>query len=178
VSTEAAGAGERCAAHPSRPAHEHCPRCDRPRCEADAQAFGATGCGACEAGRRLARPVGLLEVGIRAGVACIPVVVVGGWIATQYVYDHIFSLVVPGVVGFAACLVASAAAGRHDRSASIAVITVAAFAGILGTAFGFHLLAGGRQSVLRPWNVVGAPYLCAIAGAIAYRLLFPAPRRG
>ncbi|MBV9484679.1 MAG: hypothetical protein JO246_01325 [Frankiaceae bacterium] len=170
-------AGDRCAAHPARPARGTCPRCDLPRCDADAAAFGGAGCAACDGGRRLQRRVGLLEAGIRAGLATWPVIMVGGWIATQYVYDHIFSLVVPGLVGFAASVAAAAVAGRRDRTATALTLAIAAGAGVLGTALGFHLLTGGRQGVLQPWSVVGAPYLCAIAGAVAYRVLFADPRR-
>jgi hypothetical protein len=176
VSTDTAWVGERCAAHPARPAHDACPRCGRPRCDADIEAFGERGCAACDAGRRLQRPVGLLEACVRAGLAAWPVILVGGWIATQYVYDHIFSLVVPGLVGVAACLAATTAAGRRDPTATVVVVAIAAAAAILGTALGFHLIEGGRQSALRPWSVVGAPYLSAIAGVIAYRLLFPERR--
>jgi hypothetical protein len=110
---------------------------------------------------------------VRSGIACWPVIIAGGWIATQYVYAHIFSLVVPGLVGFTAAMAATAMAGRRDRRALMAAVVVAAAAGVLGTAFGFHLLAGGRQSVLRPWDVVGAPYLCAVLGAAVFPLLFP-----
>jgi hypothetical protein len=161
---------ERCSRHPSRPARDRCPRCDQPRCAADAIGF-AGGCGAC-AGVGQVRPAGRLETVVRAGVAGWPVIIAGGWIATQYVYDHIFSLVVPGLVGFAAGLVGCAAARPRDRTALVLSVAVCAAVGILGTALGFHLIEGGRQSVLQPWNVVGAPYLCAGLGAVLAPVLF------
>lgn len=116
---------------------------------------------------------------IRAGLVSVPVAAVGGWIATQYVNDHIFSLVVPGLVGFACALAAAAVNSRGDLPAVVLLMAVAAVAGVLGTALGFHLVPGGRQSVFRPANVVVAPYLCAIAGVLAWRVLFgSASRRG
>jgi hypothetical protein len=114
---------------------------------------------------------------VRAGSVCIPVAAVGGWIATQYVDDHIFSLVVPGLVGFACAIAAGAVNRRRDRAALAAILSVAAVAGVLGTALGFHLVPGGRQSVFRPANVVVAPYLCAVVGVFAWLLLFGTVRR-
>jgi hypothetical protein len=113
---------------------------------------------------------------VRAGLATLPVALIGGWIATQYVYDHIFSLLVPGLVGLSASWASSAAVPRR-RSARWAALLVAAVAGELGTALGFHLLAGGRQSVLHPLSVVGAPYLCSLLGTALWPLLFALPAR-
>jgi peptidoglycan/LPS O-acetylase OafA/YrhL len=131
----------------------------------------------CQGLGRPPRTASEAEVVVRAGAACIPVAAAGGWIATQYVNDHIFSLVVPGLVGFACALAAGAVNRRRDRDAMVAMLTVAAVGGVLGTALGFHLVPGGRQSVFRPANVVVAPYLCAVVGAVAWRLLFGAERR-
>jgi hypothetical protein len=113
---------------------------------------------------------------IRAGIACWPIVLAGGWIATQYVYDHIFALVVPGLVGFCAALVAKAAAQRRDRAGISIVMVVGSAAGVLGTALGFRLIQGGTQSVLHPWSVVGAPYLCAVLGAVLAPIIFADPK--
>jgi hypothetical protein len=168
----------RCAEHPGRPAHDRCPRCNRPRCDADAGEYAALGCGVCHSSVRQPRTVGLVEVLVRAGLASLPVALIGGWIATQYVYDHIFSLVVPGLVGLTASWVASAAVPRRQRTSRWLALTVAAVAGLLGTALGFHLLPGGRQSVLRPFSVVGAPYLCALIGTALWPVLFGAPKAG
>jgi hypothetical protein len=131
----------------------------------------------CQGVGRPPRPVPRAEVVVRAGLACVPVAAAGGWIATQYVNDHIFSLVVPGLVGFACALAAGTVNRRRDRTAMVALLTVAAIAGVLGTALGFHLVPGGRQSVFRPANVVVAPYLCAVVGVVGWLLLFGTARR-
>jgi hypothetical protein len=114
---------------------------------------------------------------IRAGSVALPVAAVGGWIATQYVNDHIFSLVVPGLVGFACAIAAGSVNRRRDRPALLAILSAAAVAGVLGTALGFRLVPGGGQSVLRPANVVAAPYICAVLGVVAWLLLFGTVRR-
>ena len=113
---------------------------------------------------------------MRAGLASLPVALIGGWIATQYVYDHIFSLVVPGLVGLTTGWVASAAVPRRQRAARWMALPIAAVAAVLGTALGFHLLPGGRQSVLSPFSVVGAPYLCAVVGTALWPALFGTPK--
>lgn len=118
----------------------------------------------------------LAEVVLRAGVVTVPVAAVGGWIATQYVYDHIFSLVVPGLIGFGCGLAAGGANRRRDRLALVVILLVAAAGGVAGTALGFHLVPGGRQSVLRPLDVVAAPYLCAVLGAVGWLVLFGTAR--
>jgi hypothetical protein len=168
---------QRCAQHPARPAHDRCPRCLRPRCDADAGRYGDNGCAACVAAPRVARPAGRLELTVRAGLAACPVVLVGGWIATQYVYDHIFAEVLPGLLGLACGLAANLAAPHRDRWAVVATAAISVAAAVLGTALGFRLVPGGGQSVLHPFGVVGAPYLCAVGGALAWPVVFPAPRR-
>lgn len=131
----------------------------------------------CRGLGRPPRPVSLAEVALRAGSVCIPVTALGGWIATQYVNDHVFSLVVPGLVGFACALAAGTVNRRRDRAALIVVLSVATVASVLGTALGFHLVPGGRQSVVSPANVVVAPYLCAVVGVIVWLVLFGTVRR-
>jgi hypothetical protein len=141
--------------------------------------YGARCCAACETDARVSRAPGWLELVVRAGLASLPAVLIGGWIATQYVEERIFSLVVPSLVGLAASWAAGAAAPRRGPSARwmpLVVAGVAVVAGVLGTALGFRLVAGGRQSVLHPLNVVGAPYLCAVLGAALWPLLLGAPK--
>jgi hypothetical protein len=114
---------------------------------------------------------GQLEVAVRAGLAVTPVAIAGGWIATQYVGDHVFSVVVPGLVGLAAGWAGQAAtpvvASLRWRL-MVAAICVAG--GVLGTALGFRLVPGDRQSVLHPLGVVAAPYGCAVVAAVAWSL--------
>jgi hypothetical protein len=176
VSTDFAAVALRCAEHPGRPAHDRCPRCDRPRCEADAELFGERCCGACRDELNAPAPAGRLELLVRAGLASVPAVFIGAWIATEYVEDHLFSLIAPALIGLAASWAAGFAATRGGRPAPLSVV-VGAVAAVLGTALGFHLVPGGWQSVLRPLNVVGAPYVCAVLGALAFPILFGAPKK-
>ena len=163
----------RCAVHPARPGYDACPVCGRPRCHADAQGFGSAGCAACARLVRVHRSAGLAELLVRAGLAGLAVAFVGGWIATQYVRVHLMSLAAPALIGFAAALAVPAAA-RSLRPLPL-VWLVAGGAALLGTAVGFVLVPGG-QDPLRPWAVVGGPYLAALAGVVGGPLLFPAPR--
>src|SRR4051812_21989860 len=164
----------RCAVHPARPALDDCPVCGRPRCPVDASTYGATGCGACRAATQSRATVGLLPYAVRAGLAGIAVALVGGWIATQYVGVHLMSLVAPAVVGLAASWAVGAAARR--QTSRLLVLALAAVAAVLGTALGFRLTPGG-QSPLHPAGEVGAPYLAALVGVVAWPLLLE-PRRG
>jgi hypothetical protein len=114
---------------------------------------------------------------VRAGLASFPVVLVGGWIATQYVYDHLFAELLPGLVGIGCGFAANVGRPPRDRWATVAVTVISVVAAVLATALGFRLVPGGRQSVAHPFSVVGAPYLCAVAGALLWPVLFAAPRR-
>ena len=159
----------RCAVHPARPASDDCPVCARPRCQADAEALGTTGCLACTQAPRRAAPAGRPELLIRAGLAGLAVSYVGGWIATQYVRVHLMSLVAPAVVGLAASWAVSRAGGRL-RLPAVTWATAAAGA-LLGTALGFVLTPGG-QNPLRDWGLVGGPYLAALVGVAFGPLVF------
>lgn len=159
----------RCAVHPARPAHDDCPVCARPRCQADAEALKATGCLACVVSARPVAPAGRLELAVRAGLAGIGVAYVGGWIATQYVRVHVMSLVAPAVVGLAASW-AVFRAGARLRPSALAW-GIAAVAALLGTALGFVLTPGG-QNPLRDWAVIGGPYLAALVGVALGPLVF------
>ena len=163
----------RCAVHPARPGYDACPVCGRSRCHADAESFGAVGCGACARLPATPRPASRLELLVRAGLAGLAVALLGGWVATQYVRVHLMSLAAPALVGLATALAVPAAA-RAMRPRSL-VWLVAAVGALLGTALGFALVPGG-QDPLRPWGTVGGPYFAALAGVIAGPLLFPAPR--
>jgi hypothetical protein len=96
--------------------------------------------------------------------------VVGGVITTQYVDVHVFSLLVPGLLGLAAGWLTAAAARTGLVASAVAVVSA-----VLGTALGVRLQTGGG-SLLHPVGDVGPPYLCSIAGALAWRLV-GAPRR-
>jgi hypothetical protein len=169
----------RCAAHPGRPAADGCPQCHRPRCAADVAQYAAACCAVCLPELRAPRPAGRLELAARIGLAGLPVAVVGGWISTQYFLVHVFSWLVPGLLGLATSAAASLATRGHRVGWQ--AVTGAALAAVLGTALGFRLQPGGVQSVLHPFAVVGAPYLAAVLGAALWPVLFPAakpPREG
>lgn len=175
MSTPASSA-RRCAVHPARPAYDECPVCARPRCHADAEAWGTAGCLACRQAEPRGAPAGQRELLIRAGLAGLAVTYVGGWIATQYVRVHLMSLVAPAVVGLAASWAVFRAAGRL-RVAAVrwAVLTwaTAALAALLGTGLGFVLTPGG-QNPLRDWGLVAGPYLAALVGVACGPLVFGA----
>jgi hypothetical protein len=162
---------ERCAAHPARPAADHCPRCGRPRCAPDRDNGGSRGCLLCPVP---VRPVGPVEVLVRAGLAGYATAAVGGWIATQYVGVHVMSLLVPAVVGLAVAASASAACGRPSDAIRRAVTLVAAAAALLGVGLGFRLFP---ISPVESAALVAAPYACALAGVLAWPILFGPVRR-
>ncbi len=122
------------------------------------------------------RQAGALELIVRAIAASSPAAYLGGWIATQWVNTHIFSLVVPALVGLAASWLAGLASYRAGAPA-VALTVVGAAAGLLGTALGFRLYPNGPHDPLRPWSLVGAPYLCAIGGAVLWAVVLRPPRR-
>lgn len=170
--------GGRCAVHPSRPAVDRCPSCGRDRCGVDAATCGERGCPACIGNVGAVRPAGTLEVLIRAGLAGVAAALVGGWVATQHVGVHLMSTFAPLLVGLAASWVTAAASGARTTRERRAVLGVAAVAAVLGTALAYRLFP---LSPLHPLDQVGPPYLAALAGVIAWPLLFgparPAGRR-
>ena len=167
----ATGGASRCATHPARPAIDRCPVCDRPRCGVDAEIYAARGCPACyrptvnnEPPRR--------ELLVRAGLAALGVAFVGGWVATQYVRQHVFSLLAPALVGLA---VSGAAAAAGRGLPRVQRLLIAAGAAVLSAAIAFTLTPGG-QSPLHPIGTVVPPYLAAVIGVIAWPVLFASPR--
>lgn len=95
----------RCAVHPSRPAFDNCPVCDRPRCAFDAQ-MGAKGCASCTARKatrepKLAAGTAALAAGTAGVVAAVMVTIIGGGIESEYVGARFFSILMPGLVGMA-----------------------------------------------------------------------------
>lgn len=166
----------RCAVHPARLAVDSCPVCARPRCAPDAAAHGGDGCAVCVAPHSPpAREPTSAELWVRAGLAGIVVAVAGGWVATQYVGVHVMSLIAPALVGLAASA-ATTAAVRQGAGARRIALVVAAGAAVLGTALGFRFTPGG-ESPLSPAGHVGPPYAAALAGVLAWPLLFGTPGR-
>ncbi len=158
--SEDATPGERCAAHPGRPAADPCPVCRLPRCAADAAS--ATGCLICE-GRTVgptARPS--LGTGPLAGAAALThvVAIAAAYIGQQYVEVHWFSLLVPAGVGIVCAIAAERGAGR---ARGVPLRVLAAVYAVVSTALAFRLEAS--VDVLGPIGTVGPPYLAAAVGA-------------
>ena len=175
----APAAHQRCVAHPDRLAVGACPHCERPRCAPDAAQHRDRGCAVCLAPTVAARPPASgIELAVRAGLAGIAAALLGGWIATQYVYEHVFSVLVPGLLGLAVGAAVSAAIRRPPAQLVTLRLVTGATGAVLGTALGFRLVVGGRQSVLHPGSVVAAPYLCAILGSLIWPVLAAPGRPG
>jgi len=165
----------RCAAHPARRAVDACPVCGRPRCGADVAGYARAGCPSCATARPAAPSPGLAELAVRAGLAAFAIALVGGWIGTQYVRNKGFSLIAPALVGIAVAWAASAAAGTAPRRLTSAL---AAAGAVLSAALAFRVYAAGGLSPLHPAGRVLPPYAAAVAGVLAWPLLFgPAKKR-
>jgi hypothetical protein len=104
----------------------------------------------------------------------IPVAVIGGWIYSQYVEVHIFSWLVPALIGIAGSSPSSFIRWPQPQRNAVMVGVVA---GVLGTAFGFRLFPHGPHDPLHPWHEVGLPYLCAIVGAVLWPIILGPPRK-
>jgi hypothetical protein len=112
------------------------------------------------------------QVRLIAGVlAGLVVAVLAGTVSSQYVGASGFDLAAPALTGLAAGIAATSAARTHGRGPlDWPLRGVAAVLAVLGTALSFRLVPGG-DSPFTPLSAVGPPYLAAIAGALASRLL-------
>lgn len=170
----------RCALHPARLAVDSCPRCNRPRCGADAASYRSTGCAACLAAVETPAgpPVPYAERLVRAGAAAFVVALLGGWVGTQYVDVHVFSVVAPGLVGLATGWAAAAAAGGPaDVRLRRVTLLVGAIAAVLSAGLAFRLESGGGEDPVGSWGEVGPPYLAAVLGTLAWPIVFGPPAR-
>lgn len=166
----------RCAVHPGRAARDHCPVCARPRCEEDARGYGVRGCSACLVETDEGRSRTVIERMISAGLAGVPIAVIGGWIYSQYVEVHIFSWLVPtliGVAGASSCVFA----WQRGGGMYVPALVIGAVAAVLGTAFGFRLFPHGPHNPLHPWHLVAFPYVCAALGAVLWPVALGPPRK-
>jgi hypothetical protein len=104
----------RCAVHPGLPAHDTCPVCGRPRCEADAHVAPGGGCLACE-GRRGRPGPPPLDLRALVGAACLSglVAVPAGLVASEYVGAGFVGWVVPVFTGIVVSIAAEAGAGKR-----------------------------------------------------------------
>ena len=166
----------RCAVHPTRVAADGCPTCGRPRCGADARRYGDAGCAAC-GGKPILPLAGAgataLEWWLRAAIAALAVAFVGGWIAAEYVDTHYFATVAPGLVGLACAWAAAAATSGLPLRIPL---TVSCGAALLATGLSFRLVPGGQNLFLPPGHRL-PPYVAAVVGVAAWRVLFGPSRR-
>lgn len=126
----------RCAVHPSLPAVDTCPVCERPRCAADSAAAPGGGCLACEGRKaRQGPPPVDVEALVRAGAACNVTAIVTGVIASQYVGAGWVGWVTPGFVAIVVSIAAENAAGAK-RGTKLRALS--AFYSVLAVAVGFQ----------------------------------------
>jgi hypothetical protein len=152
----------RCAAHPSRPAVDRCPVCERPRCGADRSSGPGAGCTVCSGGeprstRRGRRPADGRELLVRAALAAYGAAVAWGYVTAEYVGAGLFQFLSPAVLGVLAGGAATAAAGSPRSGVlSTRVRLVALAYAFLGCALGFVL--EGTYGVFSTSSDVLLPY--------------------
>ena len=150
---------ERCVAHPGRPAVDHCPVCDRPRCGADTALRGCAVCGGTgEAVPR--RPASPFEVLVRAALSAHTTALVAGVVLAEYPGSPVFQYAAPAIGGAAVGAAATAGAGEPRGAVLQRVRLVATVYAVLATAFGFVLdgtydVLDARRAVLVPYVVAG-----------------------
>ena len=160
----------RCAVHPSLPAADTCPVCERPRCAADSATAPGGGCLACEGRRARSGPPPLdLRALVAAGAACDVAAIVSGVIASQYVGAGWVGWVVPGFVAIVVSIVAEHAAGKK-RGRALRIL--AAVYSVLAVAVSFQSPRAAETPFALDVNVLG-PYV--IAAAVSW--LWTAPPR-
>lgn len=152
--------GARCVAHPSRPAVDRCPTCDRPRCGADGP---GPRCQVCHglASAPVSRPPGTLERVVRGALGGYLLALGGGLITSEYVGSPWFEYLAPAVVGIACGAAATAAAGEPRGPQLQRVRAVALVYAVLAVAIGFRVegtygLVAADPAVLLPYGVAAA----------------------
>jgi hypothetical protein len=156
---------DRCVAHPSRPAVDRCPVCDRPRCGADATGPGCAVCHGVDAEAAVRTP-SALEVVVRAALAAHVLALVAGVVLQEYPGSPFFQYVAPAVGGAAVSAGATAAAGEPRGPVIRAIRVVVTVYAVLAVAFGFSL--EGTYDVLEARGAVLLPYLCAGVAALLW----------
>jgi hypothetical protein len=162
---------ERCVAHPSRPAVDHCPVCDRPRCGADATGPGCAVCGGRLPGAT--RPAPLSELLVRAALASHVLAILTGLVLQEYPGSPVFGYVAPAVGGAAVGAAATAAAGEPRGPELRWVRALSVVYAVLATAYGFVL--EGTYGALDARKEVLVPYV--LSGAAAWFWTHPPRRR-
>ncbi len=155
---------DRCAAHPSRPAVDRCPTCERPRCGADRAAHGQ----ACTLCATVARAVVDARIPLlKAALAAYAVAILMGYVVAQYVQAEVFAYLAPLVLGLLCGFAATSAAG-NPKAGMLArrIRSLCVVYSVLGTAFGFVL--EGTFGALSTSPDVLVPYLLAAAASAAW----------
>jgi hypothetical protein len=170
----------RCAAHPSRPAVDSCPRCERPRCDADRALGPGGGCVVCRGAdpaptpARSGRVARNRELLVRAALAADAAAVAWGYVTAEYVGADVFQYLSPAVLGVLCGGAATTAAGSPGPGVlSNRIRLVAVLFALLGTALGF-VLEGTYRALTASTDVL-VPY--AIAAGAAWLWTTPPRRR-
>lgn len=162
---------ERCVAHPSRPAVDRCPVCERPRCGADAQGPGCAICHGKVAGQ--ARPAAARELLVRAALGSHAMAIATGLVLQEYPGSPWFGYIAPAVGGAAVGAVATASAGEPRGPVLRLIRAIATLYAVLAAAYAFAL--EGTYEVYDPKVEVLGPYV--LAGAAAWLWTRPPRRR-
>lgn len=115
----------------------------------------------------------LAEWVVRAALAALAIGYVGGWIAAEYVDTRYFATVAPGLVGLACAWAATAAASGLPIRLPLGIASLVA---LVATGLADRLVPGGQNLFLPPGHRV-PPYVAAIVGVLAFRVLFAQPPR-
>lgn len=164
--------GVRCLAHPSRPAVDRCPVCDRPRCGADARGVGCALCKGRPAARP-ARPPSPLELCVRAALGVYGAALVSSLVLQEYVDAPFFGYIAPAMAGVACGSAATAAAGEPRGALLARIRLIGAVGSLLAVGLGFML--DQTYGALDLEVAVVVPYL--VAGVAAWLWTGPPQRR-
>lgn len=155
---------ERCAAHPGRPAVDHCPTCDRPRCGADQLPTGCTLCAPEAPTGPVRRSAGDLERLVRASLGAFAASLASATVASEYIGSPWLQYFAPAVLGVLCAGAAGLACGGPvTRALARRVQLVSAVYALLGEAFAVVL--DTTYDVWSPRIEVLAPYLVAAVAA-------------
>jgi len=163
--------GARCVAHPSRPAVDRCPTCDRPRCGADGPGPRCQVCHGLASAPVTAPPTDLERV-VRGALGAYVLTLGGGLITSEYIGSSLFEYAAPAVVGIACGAAATAAAGEPRGPVLQRVRLVAVVFALVAVALGFRV--EGTYGLVEAEPRVLVPYLVA---AVACWLWTAPPKR-
>ncbi len=162
----------RCAVHPSLPAADACPVCDRPRCASDAATAPGGGCLACQGRRGKAAPPPMDLRGYVGAAVCASLAGgIGGLIASEYVGTGVIHAMVAGFLGVVVAMAAEYGAGKR-RGRNLRIL--AAAYSVLGMAIAFQSPYAVGEPFDLHWRVLGSYALAA--GAAWFWTMPPRPK--